>query len=191
MTATDPSLFHLVDEPSIDERESGPFKRPQIGIGCGVEMGEGLVGGETVLIMSVNNTSVTSDAGVRAPDAKIVSSPVVAAVVLISDPSIYMPVEIPFSTEEAEKGATGDDIELDSDVNPYEERMFDEGLIWVEVRSDGTSCLIVIPLDCNLMTSKGNIVPNPAPLCSSVEHRTLESFKDTNLSLSIFGWLYG
>lgn len=129
----------------------------------------------------MHDTGVTSDAEIPAPDAEIASL-VAAAVVPASDLSSSVPVEIPSSTEEAEKGAIGDEFESDSYIDPEEERMFDEGLTPVEVRTDGTSHLIVIPLDCNLMTSMESVVPALVTICSSVEHKTLESFKDADLS---------
>nr|XP_009799691.1 PREDICTED: uncharacterized protein LOC104245726 [Nicotiana sylvestris] len=119
----DPSLFYLVDEPS-DKEESGPLKRRKIGTGGGIDMGEGSMGGEPKLTVSMHDTDVTSDVGILSPDAEIVSSSVAITVVPASDPSSSVPVEIPSSTDEAEKGVAGGDFVSDSDVDPEEERMF-------------------------------------------------------------------
>lgn len=59
--------------------------------------------------------------------------------------------------------------------------MIDEGLTPVEVRDDGTSRSIVIPLDGNLITSMESVVTVLVPFCSSIKRRTLEkSFKDAD-----------
>lgn len=53
-----------------------------------------------------------------------------------------------------------DEDELGSDVDPEEERMFDEGFTRIKVRTDESSCSIVIPLDCNLLTNMETVVPS-------------------------------
>lgn len=104
-----------------------------------------------------------------------------------NDLSTSEPVNIPSSTEESERGVIIDDFESGSDVDPEEEKMFDGGLTRVEVRTNGSSHSIVIPLDCNLLTNTESMVPSLVPLCSGAENKTLQSFKDADLSLSVSG----
>lgn len=62
------------------------------------------------------------------------------------------------------------DSDSDSDIDPKDERMFDDRLTRVEVRIDGSSRSIVIPLDYNLMTNTKSVVPSLVPFCSSAEN---------------------
>lgn len=68
---------------------------------------------------------------------------------------------------------------------PEEERIFDEGFTQVKVRTNGSTCSIVIPLDCDWLTNIESIVPSLVPLCYGAEKRNLRSLKDVDLSLGI------
>lgn len=130
---------------------------------------------------------VASDARISVLDAEIAPFPEVATVVPSNDPSTSELVDVPSSTEEGERGVTVYDFESSSDIDPDEEKMFDEGLTRVEVKTDRSSRSIVIHLDCSLLTYTESVVPSLVPLCSSAENKTLQSIKDADLSLSVSG----
>lgn len=63
--------------------------------------------------------------------------PKATAVIPRSDLSMSERVDIPSSAEKRAKGVAVDDYKSGSDVDPKEERIFDEGFTQVEVRTDG------------------------------------------------------
>lgn len=63
--------------------------------------------------------------------------------------------------------------------------VLDEGLTRVDVRTEVSARAIVIPLDYNLLTNMESLVPSLLPLYTDVENRTLQIFKDADLSLGI------
>lgn len=104
-----------------------------------------------------------------------------------SESSMSKWVDVPSSIKVKKKGVAIDDYESGSNVYPEEERIFDEGFTWVEVRVGESSYFIVIPLDCDLLTNTKSMVPSLVPLCYGAENMTLRSFKDVNMSLGISG----
>lgn len=66
-----------------------------------------------------------------------------------------------------------DGDESGSDIDLEEIQMFDEGLTRVEVRMEGSTRAIVIPLDYNLLMNIESVVPSLLPLCTGTESRIL------------------
>lgn len=104
-----------------------------------------------------------------------------------SDLSTSKRTYIPSPAEERGKNVAVDGDESGSDIDLEEIQMFDEGLTRVEVRMEGSTRNIIIPLNCNLLTIIERVVPSLVPLCTSTESRTLQTFKDADLSLGISG----
>lgn len=69
-----------------------------------MDNGEGSMTSEPELTVSVHNTGITSDTGIMTLGGEIISSPVAVTVMQGSDLSSFVVVDIPSSTEEAEKG---------------------------------------------------------------------------------------
>lgn len=63
--------------------------------------------------------------------------------------------------------------------------MLSEGFTRVEVRLEGSTRTIVVPMDRDLLVNTEDMVPSLVPLCSDVEGRTLETLNDAALSLGI------
>lgn len=78
-----------------------------------------------------------------------------------------------------------DSYEFGYDIDPEEVWIFNEGFTWVEVRTEGTTYNIVIPLDRDLLVNTESVVPSLGPLCSNAEYRTLRTLDDAALSLGI------
>lgn len=110
-----------------------------------------------------------------------------ADAVLMNEPSSLGPVGVPSSAEERAKGIVEDGYEIDFDIDPEEVRRFNERFTRVEVRLEGFSHTIVIPIDRDLLVNTEDAVPSLGPLCSNTEDRTLATFNDAALSSGIAG----
>lgn len=58
----------------------------------------------------------------------------------------------------------------------------------VEIRTEGPNWHIVIAVDYDLLANSKRVVPAFAPLCANSKNRTLQTLKDTALSLGI-SWM--
>lgn len=65
--------------------------------------------------------------------------------------------------------------------------MMVEGFTRLEVRLEGSTKTIVIPIDWDLLVNTENMIPSLGTLCSNVEGKTLEKLNDATLSKSIDG----
>lgn len=109
--------------------------------------------------------------GMTLPEAEVGvgGSPVgVTGTVSRDDPSTSRTVDVPTtSTHERGEGVTESGYETGSDLDPDEVQMLSEGFTRVEVRLDGSSRTIVVPMEQNLLVNTEDIVP----LYSDVEGR--------------------
>lgn len=96
-----------------------------------------------------------------------------------SEPSTSKRVDVPSSAEEKKKGVVIDDYESGSDIDPKEERIFGKWFTRVELRKDGSSRFIAIPLDYDLLTNIESMVPSLVPLCSELRTRVCNHLRMT------------
>nr|XP_016508451.1 PREDICTED: uncharacterized protein LOC107826028 [Nicotiana tabacum] len=85
------------------------------------------------------------------------------------------------------KGVAKDGYETDSEVDVTDLRMMKEGFTQLEVRLEGSTRTIVIPMDRDLLINTENVFPSLGPLCSDVEGETLRELDDITLSRGIVG----
>lgn len=74
---------------------------------------------------------------------------------------------------------------MGSDMDIDEVRMMSGGFTRVEVRLQGYTRTIMIPMDQDLSLNTVNVVHSLDPFCSDVEGRTLEELDDATLSRRI------
>lgn len=102
------------------------------------------------------------------------------------EPSTSRLADVPTtSTHERGEGVTEGGYETGSDLDPNKVRMLSEGFTRVEVRLDGSSRTIVVPMERDLLVNIEDVVPSLGPFCSDVQGRTLETLNDTSLSPGI------
>lgn len=65
--------------------------------------------------------------------------------------------------------------------------MMGEEFTRLEVRLEGCTQTIAVPMDRDLFVDTENVVPSLGPLCSDVESKTLEKMDNATLSRSIAG----
>lgn len=94
-------------------------------------------------------------------------------------------VSSPF--DDREKFIAEEDDETSSDMDLDDLRMIDEGLTQLEVRMDGGSRTITIPMDRDLLRNTEEVVLALGPLCSDAEGETLKKITDNTLSKNIAG----
>lgn len=114
----------------------------------------------------------------RAKEVEVASS---------SDPSPSGHASVPSSVELRGKNVVVGCYESGSNIDPQEVRMYNEGFTRVEMRTEGTTRSIIIPLDLDLLKRMESIVPDLGPLYSRTEERTLQTLDDDALSLGISG----
>lgn len=90
-----------------------------------------------------------------------------------SDPSPSGQDDVPSSAEERGKSVVLDGYKTSSDVDLEEVRIISEGFTWVEVRLEGSTRTIIIPLDRYLLVDTKNVIPSLGPLCFNAEGRHL------------------
>nr|XP_033514171.1 uncharacterized protein LOC117278840 [Nicotiana tomentosiformis] len=106
----------------------------------------------------------------------------------LDEPSASLPAKDPSSRVDTKgKSVAEEGYETGSDMDAEEVRMMGEGLTQCEVRLEGTTQTIAIPLDRDLMVHTEDVVPSLGPLCSDVEGKILEKLKDSTLLRSIAG----
>lgn len=82
-------------------------------------------------------------------------------------------------------GIAEDSYETSSDIDVEEVRMIGQGFTHLEVRLEGSTRTIVVHVDRELLVDTENVVPSLGPLCSDIEHKTLEKLDDATMSRSI------
>lgn len=93
----------------------------------------------------------------------------VAGTRLRNEPSSSRPVDIPtMYTDERGKRVAEGGYEMGSDLDPDEVRMLSKGFTRVEVKLDGSSRTIVVPMDRDLLVNIENVAPSLGPFCSDV-----------------------
>lgn len=98
------------------------------------------------------------------------------------------PADVPFSSADGkDKGVAKDGYETGSDLDVDEVRIMSEGFTRVEVRLEGSTQTIAIPMDRDLLVNAESVAPFLGPLFSNLEGRTLEELDDATLSRSITG----
>lgn len=107
--------------------------------------------------------------------------------VLVSEPLSSKPVGVSSSAEDRAKDVVEDDYETSFDIDPEEVRRCNEGFTRAEMRLEGSSHTIVIPMDRDLLVDTEDTVPSLGPLYSNTEGRTLATFDDVALSTGIAG----
>lgn len=122
-----------------------------------------------------------AEVGIGRPPAEVMST------VLRDEPSSSRMDDVPSSTEGRDKGAAEDKYKTGSDIDVEEVRMLSEGFMWVEVRLEGASRTIMVPMDRDLLVNTEDVLPSLGPHCSDVEGRTLEKLDDDALSMGIAG----
>lgn len=108
-----------------------------------------------------------------------------AASIIPSSPSTSQQVCASSSANERTKGAIIDDYEYDSNIDPEDIRMFDEGFTRVNVRADGPSRVLEIPSDYDLLEDMVDLVPQFDLLFSIAESRSLRGISDVGLSRGV------
>lgn len=83
------------------------------------------------------------------------------------------------------KTVAEDGDESGSNIDLYYLIMIDEGLTQHEVRLEGGSRTITIPMDRDLLVSTEEVVPSLGPLYSDIEGETLKEINDSTLLKSI------
>lgn len=96
-------------------------------------------------------------------------------------------VDVPYVANDKDKVVTEEDVRANSDMDLDELRMIDKGLTQLEVRLEGGSKTIAIPMDRNLLVDIDEIVLTLGPLFSEIEGTTLERINDNTLSNNIAG----
>ncbi|XP_009758785.1 uncharacterized protein [Nicotiana sylvestris] len=79
----------------------------------------------------------------------------------------------------------GDESGLDVDVDDL--KMMEEGFTQLEIRLEGSTRTIVIPMDRDLLKNTEDVVSSLGPLCSDIEGKTLKELDDVTLLRSIVG----
>lgn len=104
------------------------------------------------------------------------------------EPTTPRPVGDPSSLVDMRgKGISKDGYETGSDLNAEKIRMMGKGFTQLEVRLEGSTWTIAIPMDRDLLVNMENMVPSLGLLYFYVEGKTLEKFVDATLSKSIAG----
>nr|XP_009792891.1 PREDICTED: uncharacterized protein LOC104239863 [Nicotiana sylvestris] len=88
----------------------------------------------------------------------------------------------PSLTNERGKGMVVDDYKSDSDIDPEDMRMFEEGFTRVDVRAEGPSRVLEIPSDFNLLEDTVELVPQFDLLCYAAKSESLREINDSALS---------
>nr|XP_033517600.1 uncharacterized protein LOC117281865 [Nicotiana tomentosiformis] len=83
------------------------------------------------------------------------------------------------------KTVAEDGDESGSNIDLYYLIMIDEGLTQHEVRLEGGSRTITIPMDRDLLVNTEEVVPSLGPLYSDIEGETLKEINDSTLLKSI------
>lgn len=97
----------------------------------------------------------------------------VTSIVHRDKPSPLRPIDVPsVSTHERGKGAVDGNFENGSDLDPDEVWIQSEGFTCIEFRLDGSSRIITVPMDRDLLANIEDIVPFLGPLFYDVEGRT-------------------
>lgn len=126
--------------------------------------------------------------GIHLPNAEVgVGGPPVevAGTMLLDETLSSRMADAPSSTKGRDKGVAEDGYETCSDIDYDEMRMLSEGLTRVEVRLEGSTRTIMVPMDRILLVNMEDVVPCLGLLCSDVECRTLEKLDDVALSMGI------
>ncbi|XP_019235472.1 PREDICTED: uncharacterized protein LOC109215815 [Nicotiana attenuata] len=89
----------------------------------------------------------------------------------------------PLSSSAAERGKSAmvDEYESESDLDPDDVWMFEEGITHSVVNAGGSARLVEIPADVNLLTQGGSLVPQFSLPCSEAENESLRSVSDVEV----------
>ncbi|XP_075081172.1 uncharacterized protein LOC142166278 [Nicotiana tabacum] len=121
-----------------------------------------------------------ADIGAGGPSAEVLGT------MRRDEPSSSQPADVPISsTGERGKGLAEDGCETGSNLDPNEVRILSEGFTCFEVRLEGSSRTIVVPMDRDLLLNTEGVVPSLGPIFSDVEGRTLETLDGVALSMGI------
>lgn len=175
--------LHLVDKSSSGEKEMAPLKRRRVEVSNVVTT---VATPESDVVLGVESARFLVAETVLPPEVAVEGIPSEAAEVAMEERAVKGREVISSSTEGKRKIVVVDDDGSGSDIDPEEVQTFDEGFIWVEVRIERSTQNIIIPLDYNLLTNSESMVPSLIPLYAGAKNRTLQIFKDDDLSLCIF-----
>ncbi|XP_016507394.1 uncharacterized protein LOC107825072 [Nicotiana tabacum] len=103
------------------------------------------------------------------------------AVVISDMPSSSAASRASSSAAERGKGVVVDDYESESDLDPDDVRMFEEGLTHSVVNAGGLARILRIPFGVNLLAEGEDLVPQFSLLCSEAENESLRSVPDAEL----------
>lgn len=152
-------VLHLIDESSPINEDSVPLKRGRVDVGDGAVRATKSIRGDRELTVVVSegdvnlstvtslSTGVMEDIPFPEVAVKIRGPSEAMDAVLRNESSSLGPVDVPSLAEERSKGIVEDGYETSSDVDPEEVRRFNKGFTQVDVRLEGSSCTIVIPMD--------------------------------------------
>lgn len=187
-TPTSP-MVHLIDESSPSDGDLVPYKRRIVDVGDGTTRAVGSSRDEHELTTVVLESDaippempLSVEVAERSPlpeGRDEIGGPSEAVdAVLVSKPSSSRLVGIPLSAEERAKDVVKDSYEIGFDIDPEEVRKYNEGFTLVEMRLDGSSRTIEIPIYHDLLINTEDVVPFLGPLCSNIEGTALATFND-------------
>lgn len=171
-------VVHLVDESSTSEEEATLLKRRRV---------ETMVIPEHTMTVDME-ASCTSATGTAPPPEIVTEARSLETTEAAAEIEILGAAEIGLSSA----GGRGKMVNMEHDgygfdIDTEEVQTFEEIFIRVEVRIEGPTRNIAIPMDFNLLVNSKSMVPALAPLCMKPENRTLQTLKDANLSFGIYG----
>nr|XP_009761257.1 PREDICTED: uncharacterized protein LOC104213453 [Nicotiana sylvestris] len=172
------SMFHLMDESFPCEKETTLLIR------------------RLVEASATPKRAITVDVEAACPSAVGTAPPldVVAEDRPLEIMEVAMERDIPGAAKAGSSSAGGrrkmvivEDDGSGSDIDPEDVRAFEERFTRVEVRTERSTRNTAIHLCFNLLVNSECLFLALAPLCAESENRTLQTLKDANLSLAIFG----
>lgn len=189
-------MVHLIDESSPSDGDLVPRKRRIVDVGdrttrvvdssrddhesTTAVLESDAIPPEMTLSVEVAEMSYLPEGGdgTRGPSEA-------ADVVLVNESSSSRAVSGHSSAEDWAQGIIEDGYETDNRCRGI--MRDNEGFTRVEIRLDGPSRTIAIPMDRDLLVDMKDVILSLGPICSNVEGRTLATINDSALSTGIVG----